>query len=189
MQLSRRLGAACGIAAPVVFVVGWAVLGARTAGYDPVAQAISSLAREGAPTRPAMTACFVVFGVLICVWAPVLARTLAVPALRPVVTLAGLATLAVAALPLTHAGGSGQDAAHSAAAFTGYVAMALTPLVAARGLHGRSRTASLLVAVVSAAALAGSIVTGSGGLQRLGLTVVDVWHVVLATAVLRGRRP
>ena len=168
---------------------GWAVLGARTPGYEPLEDAISQLAREGAPTRPAMTACFVVFGVLLPVWAPVLARVLGVRALAPVVALAGLATLAVAALPLTRAGSSGQDSAHAAAALTGYVAMALTPLLAARALGSSARTASLAVAAVSALALAGSVVIGSGGLQRLGLTVVDAWHVALAVSVLRRPRP
>ena len=189
MEVPRRLGAVCGVVAPVVFVGGWAVLGARTPGYDPLEDAISRLAREGAATRPAMTACFVVFGLLMPVWAGTLSRRLAVPALRPVVVLAGVATLAVAALPLTREGGQGQDAAHAAAALTGYVAMALTPLVAARGLRGRSRRACQVVAAVSALALAGSVVTGSGGLQRLGLTVVDAWHVTLALAVLRSPRP
>jgi hypothetical membrane protein len=189
VEVPRRLGVTCGLAAPLAFVGGWAVLGARTPGYAPLEDAISDLAREGAGTRPAMTACFVAFGVLLPVWAPVLARALGVPALRPVVGTAGIATLAVAALPLTRTGGSGQDAAHAAAALAGYVAMALTPLVAARGLRGAPRTASLAVAAVSALALAGSVATGSGGLQRLGLTVVDAWHVALAGAVLRSPRP
>jgi len=189
VRVPRRLGAACGIAAPVVFVTGWAVLGARTAGYAPLEDAISQLAREGAATATAMTACFVVFGLLLPVWAGTLARALAVPALRPLVTLTGLATLAVAALPLTRDGGQGQDAAHAAAALTGYVAMAATPLVAARGLRGWARSASLLVGATSALALGWSVVSGSGGQQRLGLTVVDAWHVVLACTVLLRRRP
>ena len=190
MQVPRRLGAVCGIAGPAAFVLAWAVNGARTPGYDPLQDAISQLAREGAATRPSMTAGFVVFGLLVPVWAPVLARALGVPPLRPVVTVAGLATLAVAALPLTREGGTAQDAWHAAAAFTGYVAMAATPLVAARGLAGRARAASLAVGTVSAAALVASVVVdGGGALQRLGLTVVDAWHVAVASALLLGRRP
>jgi hypothetical membrane protein len=186
VHVSRRVGALCGIVAPSVFVAGWLVNSARTPGYDPFEAAISELAREGARTRGAMTAAFVVFGVLICVWARPLARELAVPALRPVVTVAGLATLAVAALPLTREGGQAQDTAHAVAAFTGYVAMAVTPLVAARGLRGWRREVSRLVGGVSAYALVWSVVTGSGAHQRLGLTVVDVWHVVVAASVLAG---
>ena len=188
MEVPRRLGAVCGVLAPTTFVAGWAVLGARTQGYDPLADAISRLAAEGAATRTGMTACFVVFGLLIPVWAGTLARELDRPVLRPVVTVAGLATLAVAALPLTEQGGQLQDAGHAAAAFTGYVAMALTPLVAAPALAPGARRLSVATGALSAVSLTVSIVTGSGGAQRLGLTVVDAWHVVVASSVLLGVR-
>ena len=187
-----RLAAACGIAGPVVFVGGWALLGLRTEGYDPVSDAISQLAREGAPTRAAMTGCFVAFGVLIPVWAATLARALDAPALRPVVTVAGLSTLAVAALPLTREPGGTQDLLHAVVAGVGYVAMAATGLVAAPALRRRgaraAAVASVAVGTVSAVALVGSLVVdgADGGLQRVGLTVVDAWHVVAATWVLRN---
>jgi hypothetical protein len=49
--------------------------------------------------------------------------------------------------------------------------------------------ASAAVGVVSAGSLVATLlVDGSGAFQRLGLTVVDAWHVVVATWVLR-RRP
>ena len=64
-----------------------------------------------------------------------------------------------------------------------------TPLVAARALRPGPRRASVAVGLVSAAALLASVVTGSGGAQRLGLTVVDAWHVVVAGAVLLRTRP
>ncbi len=174
---------------PTAFVAGWAVNGARSPGYDPLTDAISRLAAEGAATRPSMTTAFVVFGVLVPLWARTVAGELDRPALRPVVTVAGLATLAVAALPLTEQGGQLQDAGHAAAALTGYVAMVATPLVAARALPPGPRRASVVTGVVSAAALVASVVTGSGGAQRLGLTVVDAWHVVVATGVLLRPRP
>ena len=189
MEVPRRLGAVCGVLGPTAFVTGWVVNGARTPGYDPLTDAISRLAAEGAPTWTAMTACFVAFGVLVPVWARTLARELDRPALLPVVTVAGLATVAVAALPLTAQGGLPQDAGHAAAALTGYVAMVATPLVAARALPPRARRTSVLVGAVSAAALLVSVVTGSGGAQRLGLTVVDAWHVAVAGGVLLRPRP
>lgn len=190
MRVPRRLGAACGVLGPVAFVTAWVVDGARTPGYEPLQDAISELAREGASTRPSTTVGFVVFGLLMPVWAPVLARAVGVPALRAVVTVAGLATLAVAALPLTPEGGGAQDAWHAVAAVTGYVAMAATPLVAARGLRRTPRAASLAVGLVSATALAASVVVdGGGGLQRVGLTVVDAWHVVVASWLLLRPRP
>jgi hypothetical membrane protein len=196
-----RLGAACGVLGPTAFVTAWAVGGLRAEGYDPLRDAISRLAAEGAATQPLMTAGFVAFGVLVPVWARTLGDRLDSPALRRVVTTAGLATLAVAALPLTQEGGTTRDALHAVAAGTGYLAMAATPLLAApllrRRGHPRAAAASLAVGLVSTASLVGTLLVGdggtvgSGGLQRLGLTVVDVWHVVTAAAVLRGhlRRP
>lgn len=189
----RRLGAVCGIAGPVAFVGAWLVGGLRTDGYDPVEQAISQLAREGAATRTLMTSGLIAFGVLVPVWAQVVARELDAPGLRWTVTTAGLSTLAVAALPLTRDPGGTQDALHAVAAGTGYVAMAATPLVAAAALrrHGKPRVAAASVAVglVSAAGLVGTVALPdvSGGMQRLGLTVVDAWHVVVAAVVLRRR--
>jgi hypothetical membrane protein len=196
-----RAGAVCGVLAPAAFVGAWLVAGAATAGYDPLQQAISRLAAEGAPTRPLMTTGLVAFGVLLPVWARTLGDRLGSSALRWVVTAAGVATLAVAALPLTAEGGTAQDALHALAAVLGYAAMAATPLVAApllrRRGHGRAAVASVAVGVVAGGALTGSVLAGpvlpetvgrvgSGGLQRLGLTVVDIWHVAAAAAVLRG---
>lgn len=194
MPTGTRLAAVCGIVGPVAFVGGWLVNGLRTDGYDPLTQAISQLARDGAPTQTEMTACFVTFGVLVPFWAATVARELDTLALRPVVTVAGLATLAVAALPLTREPGGTQDLLHAVAAGTGYVAMAVTGLVAAPALRRRGATGAALastgVGVVSCVCLVGTLlVDGSGGLQRLGLTVVDAWHVAVATWVLRRPRP
>lgn len=192
MALSRYdVGALCGIAGPAAFVGAWLLGGALADGYDPLREAISDLAREGAGTQPLMTAGLVAFGLLVPVWAPALGRALGSTALLVSVTVAGLATLGVAAFPLSRDGGQAQDVAHAVAAGLGYAAMAVSPLIGAaalrrRGLANAAR-ASAVVGVVSAVALVGSVVAGSGGLQRLGLTVVDVWYVVLAVAVLRRR--
>lgn len=193
MAIPRKVAALCGITGPVVFVGGWLVNGLRTDGYDPLRDAISQLAREGAPTRASMSVCFVVFGVLVPLWAPTVARVLGAPALRWSVTVAGLATVAVALLPLTREPGGTQDLLHAVAAGVGYVAMALTPLLAAAGLRRQGRRAaaavSALTGVVSACALVATVLADASGLfQRLGLTVVDAWHVVVATWVLTRRR-
>lgn len=192
-MIPPRLAALCGIAGPTAFVSAWVVGGLRTDGYDPLEQAISQLAREGAPTRALMTGGLVAFGVLVPLWAGTAARHLDAPALRWTISTAGLATLAVAALPLTRDPGGTQDALHAVTAGVGYVAMALTPLVAAAALRRSGRpTAAVLSAAVGAVSTAGLIGTLaapdlSGGMQRLGLTVVDLWHVVVAAAVLRRR--
>lgn len=192
-MIPPRLAAVCGIVGPAAFVGAWVAGGLRTEGYDPVEQAISQLAREGAPTRALMTTGLVTFGLLVPLWARAAARHLDAPSLRWTVATAGLSTLAVAALPLTREPGGTQDALHAIAAGIGYVAMALTPLLAAAALRrsGRPRAAALSAAVgaVSTAGLVGTLAAPdlSGALQRLGLTVVDLWHVVVAGAVLRRR--
>ncbi len=187
----KRL-AVCGVLGPCAFVAAWVVGGLRTSGYEPLRDAISQLAREGADTRPLMSAGFVAFGVLVPLWALLLRRVLGT-GVAVAAAVAGLATLAVALLPLTREGGRPQDVAHAVAAGTGYVGMALTPLLAAAPLrrlgHARAAATSAVVGVVCALALVGSVLVAdrSGGLQRLGLTVVDGWHVVVALWVLRRR--
>ncbi len=193
MPIPRTVAAVCGIVAPLSFISAWLVGGLRTDGYDPLADAISQLAREGAPTRALMTSGFVVFGLLLPVWAFRLGRELDSKAVRNAAVVAGVATLGVALLPLTREGGQPQDVGHAVAAGVGYVAMALTPLLAAGPLrrmgYDRAAGTSAVVGVVSALALVGTVlvVDRSGGLQRLGLTVVDLWHVAAAVWMLRRR--
>jgi hypothetical membrane protein len=185
-----RLGALCGVLGPAAFVGAWVVGSAVTDGYDPVRQAISELARAGAATQPLMTTGLVVFGALIPVWGFTLARVLDEPRLGVSVSVAGLATLGVALFPLTREQEQPQDVAHAVSAGIGYVAMAASPLIGAAALRRRGRrsaaVASAAVGIVSAAALVASLaLDATGALQRLGLTVVDAWYVVLAGWVLR----
>ena len=185
-----RAAAVCGVAGPAAFVTAWAVGGAlRDDGYDPLHDAISRLAEVGADTRPLMTAGFVAFGLLVPVYARGLGRALGSRGARVATTVSGLATLAVAALPLSAAGGQPVDAWHAVAAGTGYGGQVLAPLLGGLALAGRARTASLAVSAVAALCLVGSLALpgATGLLQRTGLTVVDAWFVVLAVR-LAGRR-
>src|SRR4051794_15120491 len=191
MTPSRRLAAACGVLAPASFIGAWAICGAlRDDGYDPVQDAISQLARIGSPTRAGMTAGFLGFGLLL----PVFARRLpdlldAGRAVRVAATVAGVSTVAVAALPLQQKAGGPRDALHAVAAGVGYAAMATTPLLAAAALRRTGRTGAAAVSagvgVVSATALVVSVTTGPTGLwQRIGLGVVDVWFAAWAVRSL-----
>ncbi len=183
-----RLALACGIVGPGAFVTAWVAGGLATPGYTPVEQAISQLAREGAATAAVMTAGFVTFGLLMPVYATALGRALGSPAVRAATTLSGLATLAVAALPLSRAEGRPVDTWHAVAAGTGYVGQALAPLLATRVLTShRDRQVSDAVGSLAGACLVGSIVFPSltGLLQRTGLTAVDAWFVVAAVRLLR----
>lgn len=187
----NRFPLACGLLAPASFIGSWALWGAVRDGYDPIEQAISQLAREGAPNRLGMTAGFVGFGLMLPVFAQQLPRLLdAGPALRASATVAGLSTLAVAAFPLQEKAGGTGDAIHAAVAGIGYLAMAVSPALAARPLSRSGRRtaarASIAVSAVSAVALVASVTTGPTGLwQRAGLGVVDVWFATVAVWGLR----
>ena len=157
---------------PVAFVAAWALLGATAERYDPTRQAISRLAALGAGTRPAMTAALVVLG------AGMVLYGLAVRPARwwPLPVVNGLATLAVAALPL----GGDYDTAHGVAAAAGYVTLSAIPMaLASRG--GR------LWGVACALCLLASVLVARDGLfQRLGLTMGHAWVVASAVSLVRS---
>jgi hypothetical membrane protein len=175
---------------PLAFVGSWALAGASTAGYSTVDDAISDLAAVGAPTRAAMTAGFVVFGLGVVAFGAALRDALDGRAgLACVVT--ATCTLGVAATPL---GGWSGDTVHAVFAGLGYASLAAAPLLAARpfarrGRHGWAR-ASRVAAIASALCLVASTLGPAHGLwQRLGLSVGDVWIVVTALALLSSRGP
>lgn len=173
----RRVAGVAGIAGPAAFVGAWAVGGARTPRYSPVEDAISRIAEVGAPQRPLMTAGFVVFGVAVPTFAAAARRELGWRTAGTLV-VAGVATLAVAALPLEE---GTDDTAHAVSATTGYVAMALSPLL----VRDRGRT-DVAVGVVAAVCLVATVAGPASGLfQRLGLGVVDAWIAVRAARLLR----
>ena len=188
MTRGERRCAFGGIIGPASFVAAWSIGGLAATHYSAIDDAISKLAEIGAPTRPFMTAGFVVFGIGVPVYA--VALRAALPG-RSWLTAAatGLATLGVAVAPLGRSASG--DALHGVFAGAGYVTLALTPLLAAGPLRGagRSTAANISVAtgVVAGLSLAATTVADANGLfQRLGLTVGDVWIVATAAAILRA---
>jgi hypothetical protein len=184
----RRLLALGGIVGPTAFVVAWAACGRATAGYSAVTDAISDLARVGAPTRPAMTLGFVVFGVGVPLFGVALRAALPGRAWMAAV-VCGMATLGVAAVPL----GRGSDGLHGLFAGVGYVALAATPALAWSPLRRAGcpvgAGASLVVAAVAGGCLALTVAGPAHGLfQRAGLTVGDAWLVASGVVVLVGTR-
>jgi len=166
-------------------VAAWAAAGSRTEGYSPVNDAISWLAALHSPTRALMTGGFVLFGASMPLFGIAVREVLPGRAWMAAVAT-GVCTLAVAALPLD----SGVDGLHALSAFLGYVTLAATPLLAARPLArlGRARAAGLsgLAGTVSAATLAISLLgPWHGLLQRVGLSVSDLWVCVTAFELLR----
>jgi hypothetical protein len=175
---------------PLAFVAAWAVAGARTPGYEPVRDAISRTAAAGAPQRHVMTAGFVAYAVGAGLGATALHRALPGRA-GTALAVNAAATLGVALTPLEHS--SALDTAHAVTATTGYVSLALTPLLAARPLaaagHRRAAAASIATGAVVAAGLAATALTDEVGLpQRMGLTTGDAWLVAAGLALLTGRR-
>jgi hypothetical membrane protein len=186
---SVRVRAVGGVLGPVAFVGAWSLAGLSARHYSATQDAISKLAQTGAPTRVAMTAGFITFGVAIPVYATALRDTLDGPAWATAVAT-GLATLGVAAVPL---GSPTRDTVHGLFATAGYVTLAATPLLAARPLARAGRTtwarASILSGVASAACLVATLPGPHHGLfQRLGLGAVDIWIVASAIELMRSGR-
>ena len=134
----RNVAIAAGIVGPGFFISDWAVLGARAAGYSPVHDAISELARMHAATRPAMTAGFVVLGAAVPAYALALRDALPGPAWRFAV-VHGVATLGVAAFAL---GTPTSGKIHGAFAGLAYASLAAVPIAAGVPLSRRGRRGS-----------------------------------------------
>lgn len=175
---------------PAVFVTGWAVLGAHAEGYDPTRDAISRLARLGAPSRPAMTAALVALGAGMALYSAALRTHLDGGPAWMAALANGACTLVVAAVPL----GSAHDGPHGIAAGLGYATLAGIPLLAAPRLGrlrpgGRWAALSNATGVVTAVCLAATLSGWRSGLfQRLGLTVGQAW-VVATGVIILARRP
>jgi len=184
VKARTRLLALGGVVGPATFVAAWAVCGATTDGYSPVHDAISDLAAVGAPTRVAMTAAFLVFGVGVVAFGCALRTALEGRAWVAAVGT-GVCTLGVAAAPL---GGWSGDTVHGIFAGLGYVMIAALPLLASIPLAARGRRgwaiASRATGITAALCLAATTLGPAHGLwQRLGLTVGDTWIVVTALAL------
>jgi hypothetical membrane protein len=185
----RRL-ALGGVVGPIAFVAAWAI-GAFADERDlsVIDDAISQLAHVDANTRWLMTAGFITFGIGVGA-AAVGMRHLLGRAAAIALAVAAASTLAVALLPL---GVSDLvDRLHAVAAGVGYIALATAPLASARPLRRLGlrtlASASVVVAAVSAASLAATLATdATGAFQRIGLTVVDVWIVIVAALFATGR--
>jgi len=179
------------ILGPAAFVAAWVVAGARMPDpYSPVADAISRTAAVGSPQRGLMTGGFLLYAAGSAAGAVALRRGVAGPAWIAA-AVNGVATVGVALTPLDRS--SAVDAAHGVAATTGYVSLALTPLLAARPLaaagHAGAARASVGIAAAVGACLAATVAVddASGLLQRLGLTIGDAWLVAAGAALLTGR--
>ncbi|MGB0113703.1 MAG: DUF998 domain-containing protein, partial [Ilumatobacteraceae bacterium] len=165
--------------------------GAVVARHDlsPSADAISRLAAAGAETRWLMTTGIITFGVGVGTFAFAIRRVLD-GLVWVAIGATALATAAIAAAPLDVS--ERLDRVHGVLAAIGYVTLVAAPLLAGHPLRDRGfdRLAVSGRAAASVAAVAlGLSVTAlpTGLLQRLGLTLVDLWLIALATLVTSGR--
>ena len=112
-------------AAPVLLIGGWTLAASRQPSFDSVAETISALAARGATDRWVMTSALAGLGVCHLVTAAGLRP--ARRAGRAVLGVGGVATVLVAAFPLPV---DGSSTAHTVAASTAFVALAVWPAVA-----------------------------------------------------------
>lgn len=185
----RALAAWGLVVGPVAFVSAWAIGGMRMPDYSSVHDAISRLAAIGSPERALMTTGFVVYGVAVASGG-LAVRSSIISRAWPAVVVNGLATLAVAALPLDVSAAG--DQAHGVAATVGYVSLALVPALAAGPLAASGRRRAAAVSVVASVAigvcLALTVVSdANGAFQRIGLGIGDVWLVVAGLSLVTAR--
>ena len=185
----RRWRALGGVVGPAVFIAAWALLGHRRDGYSPVADPISRLAADDASTRWAMTAGFVSFSAGVAMCAAEVRNGIGATAAGAAATTA-VATMGIALTPL---GSPLGGAPHAAFAGVAYASLAAAPLLARRHLHARGEARRANAATVAGLITGGALLASAtspeatGLLQRLGLTVGDLW--IMATAWHHIRPP
>lgn len=177
-----------GVIGPLVFIVDWAVLGATAAHYSPVNDAISRLAKTGAPTRAAMTVGFLVYGSALVAFAAAPRLRLPTPS-RLLIAGTGLSTFGVAAFSLN---ALGQGGTHAIFAGIGYATLAAAPLVAAGSARDSANDRTWALSSAAAGLLTAAFLITSvfgpvhGLLQRIGLTAGDVWVMAAAVRAFRA---
>ena len=198
--MSTRALAWFAIGAQVVFVAAWLVAGAAQPGYSPARSTISALAAEGAAHPWIVMAGLAVFGAGVLALAVAVARTLpARPATYVAVGLfavAGLALIAAAFVRLpcdpARAACSG-GAAHGVMAILAQLAILLSPFALARAAWPGALARGALIAgglIVAIGLFDQSLMHKGveGTIERVGLTLDQVWLVLVAAGVLVATR-
>ena len=203
------------IAAQFVFVAARIVLGALEDGYSHLDHHVSELGAEGTANPNLMNAAIVVLGLSLAALAPALSKTLPRrPAARVAVVLFALIGLVVAVSgPFNADCSTAVDPTcqerwdewdvdtgakiHAWGSLIAQVLLLATPFVLARALWTRPVAAPLLVTGVVGIGIAivMTVVFGidrapDGLTQRLGLTALHVWVILIAIGILwETRRP
>ena len=208
MRLTRAL-AWFAIAAQIAFVAAWIVAGALEDGYSHLDHHVSELGADGAANPGIVNAAIVVVGLGIAGLAPALLRVLPRrPAARVAVGLFLLAGLAIAVGGFFNSDCSNAvdatcqdrwdawevDTAskiHAWASFAAQILLLATPFALARALWNRPVAAVTLVAGVAGLGLSAAVTVlfgidhaPDGFAQRLGLTALHAWVILVAIGVL-----
>lgn len=182
-----RAALASSLGAPLFLVGGWTLAQAlQEPDFNPVRESISALAATATPHRWAMTAALVLTGVMHLITAvclPGMRRTG-----RGVLAAAGVATVAVAAVPLPSRGES--SLAHTVVAVAAFVLLAAWPWFGGNDEAGgllrpavARRAAVVMLVAVASLALSTTVLPGVFGLhERIVAAMLALWP--LATAVL-----
>lgn len=190
----RRPALVSSALAPVFFIGGTIVAELLSPGFDPVVQTISELAAVDAPTQVFMTLMFVLTGVCHLVTA-VYAPGLWLPG-RIALGLAGVALFAVAAFPLP---AEGMSLEHRLAAMSGFVLLALWPVLSMR--RGRQYPwllrpvgAVLSTLIVGATCVAFAFIEAQpdatlvGLAERVAAYLESLWPAVVVFVMWRHQR-
>ena len=186
---SARLAPVSATVAAVALIGGWTLAaGLQPAGFDPTRDSISTLASTGMPHRSAMTTALVITGLahIVTAWA---LGTAARPWGRRLLALAGVATLAAAALPQPSRVES--STAHVATAGILFTLLAAWPWFAAHHdaappLRPRAGRAASVVLGLAVLTLPLAMATGwsrFGLLERLVAGALVLWPVLVAVEV------
>lgn len=200
--LAVRVIAMLGVAGIVGYIAAWAVAGIVTPGYDPLRQAISETFAIGAPLVPATLvrvslvvsgAALVAFGWALDHGLPGRGRAAPVSCV-----VSGVLTMLVVAVPCTAGcpgvGTSLTDTLHAVVAGGGYLALLLTPLLAAVRVRDHAPRLARWSVALGGTALVGFLVRNLGvevlpGLQqRVFNTLGDAWYLVAALVLVRRAR-
>jgi hypothetical membrane protein len=162
--------------APVLLIGGWTIAATlQPSGYDPIVDTISDLAALTAVDRWLMTGVFV--GVGLChvttAWGLLPARRLG----RAALALGGLATIGVAATPIT---ATATPIGHTLTAGTAFLALTLWPVLASRGSLPTPQLLRLPISIAATGVLAVALVWFGAELSAGGT------HLGLAERVAAG---
>jgi hypothetical membrane protein len=184
-ERARRVAALGGVIGPAAFIAAWIVASIIAPHYSTSDDAISELAAVGTDTRVLMTGGFLAVALGAIPYAIALRSALGGRAWMAAVGTA-LAMVLLTVFPLGRSAAT--DHFHGIAALIGYIALAVTPLLAIPPLLVRAKRRIAALGVLTAALLTAAVLLSdttpfTGLFQRIGLTTGQAWIAGSALAM------